>query len=208
MFASAITRSPIRGRWHDVVRTEAPAEEVRSVDVPRALRPGEVVSDVVQPRVRNCHRSAEAGEGAQSIQQRERREVKVRKEKLKSRADHLREAQAAFNEFIRWRDWDRPCISCGRFHDGQYHAGHYRSVGSHPELRFDEDNVHKQCAPCNNHKSGDVVNYRINLVAKIGAAAVARLEGPHDARKWTVEEIKAIKALYRTKARDAKRAAA
>ncbi|HBN8251521.1 recombination protein NinG [Pseudomonas aeruginosa] len=143
-----------------------------------------------------------------SIQQRERREVKVRKEKLKSRADHLREAQAAFNEFIRWRDWDRPCISCGRFHDGQYHAGHYRSVGSHPELRFDEDNVHKQCAPCNNHKSGDVVNYRINLVTKIGAAAVARLEGPHDARKWTVEEIKSIKALYRAKARDAKRAAA
>lgn len=89
-----------------------------------------------------------------SLQQRERREIAVRKEKLKSRADHLREAQAAFNEFIRWRDWDRPCISCGRFHDGQYHAGHYRSVGSHPELRFDENNVHKQCAPCNNHKSG------------------------------------------------------
>lgn len=143
-----------------------------------------------------------------AIADRERREVRVRKEKLKSRSDHLREAQQVFNEFIRWRDWDRPCISCGRFHDGQYHAGHYRSVGSHPELRFDEDNVHKQCAPCNNHKSGDVVNYRINLVAKIGAAAVARLEGPHDARKWTVEEIKAIKALYRTKARDAKRAAA
>ncbi|ENR4002803.1 recombination protein NinG [Pseudomonas aeruginosa] len=143
-----------------------------------------------------------------AIADRERREVRVRKEKLKSRSDHLREAQQAFNEFIRWRDWDRPCISCGRFHDGQYHAGHYRSVGSHPELRFDEDNVHKQCAPCNNHKSGDVVNYRINLVAKIGAAAVARLEGPHDARKWTVEEIKAIKALYRAKARDAKRAAA
>ncbi|WP_258530002.1 recombination protein NinG [Pseudomonas aeruginosa] len=71
----------------------------------------------------------------------------------------------------------------GAFHDGQYHAGHYRSVGSHPELRFDEDNVHKQCAPCNNHKSGDVVNYRINLVAKIGAAAVARLEGPHERKE-------------------------
>ncbi|MGK8745372.1 recombination protein NinG [Pseudomonas aeruginosa] len=143
-----------------------------------------------------------------AIADRERREIKVRKERLKSKADHLREAQQAFNEFIRLRDADQPCISCGRHHDGQYHAGHYRSVGSHPELRFDEDNVHKQCAPCNNHKSGDVVNYRINLVAKIGAAAVARLEGPHDARKWTVEEIKAIKALYRAKARDAKRAAA
>ncbi|EPG5762535.1 TPA: recombination protein NinG [Pseudomonas aeruginosa] len=143
-----------------------------------------------------------------AIADRERREIKVRKERLKSRADHLREAQQAFNEFIRLRDADQPCISCGRHHDGQYHAGHYRTVAASPELRFEPLNVHKQCAPCNNHKSGDVVNYRINLVAKIGAEAVARLEGPHDARKWTVEEIKAIKALYRAKARDAKRAAA
>lgn len=143
-----------------------------------------------------------------AIADRERREIKVRKERLKSRADHLREAQQAFNEFIRLRDADQPCISCGRHHDGQYHAGHYRTVAASPELRFEPLNVHKQCAPCNNHKSGDIVNYRINLVAKIGAAAVARLEGPHDARKWTVEEIKAIKALYRAKARDAKRAAA
>ncbi|WP_049271730.1 recombination protein NinG [Pseudomonas aeruginosa] len=143
-----------------------------------------------------------------AIADRERREIKVRKERLKSKADHLREAQAAFNEFIRLRDADQPCISCGRHHDGQYHAGHYRTVAASPELRFEPLNVHKQCAPCNNHKSGDVVNYRINLVAKIGAEAVARLEGPHDARKWTVEEIKAIKALYRAKARDAKRAAA
>lgn len=143
-----------------------------------------------------------------SIQQRERREVKVRKEKLKSRADHLREAQAAFNEFIRWRDWDCPCISCGRFHDGQYHAGHYRSVGSHPELRFDEDNVHKQCAPCNNHKSGDIVNYRINLVRKIGAENVEWLEGPHDPLKLTIEEIKALKAKFRAWVRKLKRATA
>ena len=39
-----------------------------------------------------------------SLAQVERREIKVRKEKLKSRADHLREAQAAVNEFIRMRD--------------------------------------------------------------------------------------------------------
>ncbi len=31
----------------------------------------------------------------------ERRDIKVRKEKLKSRADHLREAQAAVNEYVR-----------------------------------------------------------------------------------------------------------
>ncbi|MBF3209581.1 recombination protein NinG, partial [Pseudomonas aeruginosa] len=96
-----------------------------------------------------------------AIADRERREIKVRKERLKSRADHLREAQQAFNEFIRLRDADQPCISCGRHHDGQYHAGHYRTVAASPELRFEPLNVHKQCAPCNNHKSGDIVNYRI-----------------------------------------------
>lgn len=140
-----------------------------------------------------------------AIADRQRKELRASQERIKSRGDHLREAQAAFNEFIRLRDALEPCISCGRHHDGQYHAGHYRTVGASPELRFDEDNVHKQCSPCNNHKSGDIVNYRINLVAKIGAERVARLEGPHEPQKLSKEEIKAIKANYRAKVRELKR---
>ena len=143
-----------------------------------------------------------------SLVQVERREIKVRKEKLKSRADHLREAQQAFNEWVRLRDADLPCVSCGRHHDGQYHAGHWRSVGASPELRFEPLNVWKQCAPCNTHLSGNLVNYRISLLQLIGAEKVAWLEGPHSARKYTVEEIKAIKADYRAKTREMKRAAA
>ena len=143
-----------------------------------------------------------------SLVQVERREIKVRKEKLKSRADHLREAQQAFNEWVRLRDADLPCVSCGRHHDGQYHAGHWRSVGASPELRFEPLNVWKLCAPCNTHLSGNLVNYRISLLQLIGAEKVAWLEGPHPARKYTVEEIKAIKADYRAKTRELKRAAA
>ncbi len=139
-----------------------------------------------------------------SFQQRERREIRVRKEQLKSRAEHLREAQAAFNEWVRLRDADLPCISCGRFHDGQYHAGHYRTVGANPELRFEPLNVHKQCAPCNNHKSGDIVNYRINLVQRIGADTVEWLEGPHEPQKLDIEAIKQIKAHYRALVRELK----
>ncbi|WP_460091117.1 recombination protein NinG [Pseudomonas sp. S2_E02] len=138
----------------------------------------------------------------------ERREIKVRKEKLKSRADHLREAQATFNEWVRLRDADRPCISCGRHHEGQYHAGHYRSVGANPELRFEPLNVWKQCAPCNTHLSGNLVNYRISLLQLIGAEQVEWLEGPHEPCKHTVEEIKNIKAEYRAKTRELKRTAA
>ena len=145
----------------------------------------------------------------------ERAEIKVRKEKLKSRADHLREAQAAVNEFIRMRDGHLPCISCDSLpndHDlmtgSRWDAGHYRSVGACPELRFEPMNIHRQCVKCNRNLSGNAVEYRIRLVLRIGAEKVDWLEGPHPARKYTVEEIKAIKADYQAKSRELKRAAA
>lgn len=122
--------------------------------------------------------------------------------KLKGRREWLKEAQNAFNRYIRLRDSNEPCISCGRYHDGQYHAGHYRTVGANPELRFEELNTHKQCAPCNNHKSGNIVEYRINLVKKIGEKALEWLEGPHEPKKYTIEDLKEIKAKYTKLARE------
>lgn len=138
----------------------------------------------------------------------ERKDIKVRKEKLKSRADHAKDTQQAFNEWVRLRDADLPCVSCGRHHDGQYHAGHYRTVGANPELRFEPLNAWKQCAPCNNHLSGNLINYRISLLQRIGEEKVAWLEGPHEAKKYTVEELKAMTAEYRAKTKELKRAAA
>ena len=87
----------------------------------------------------------------------ERKDDAVKRDKLKSKAQWAREAQTAFNAFIRARDADLPCISCGRHHTGQYHAGHFLSVGACPELRFCESNVHKQCSACNNYLSGNIV---------------------------------------------------
>lgn len=144
-----------------------------------------------------------------------RREIKVRKEKLKSRAEHLREAQAAVNEYVRLRDAHLPCISCDSMPNdndlmtgSRWDAGHYRSVGACPELRFEPLNIHRQCVKCNRNLSGNAVEYRIRLVLRIGADKVAWLEGPHEPRKYTVEEIKTIKAEYRAKTRELKRAAA
>lgn len=126
----------------------------------------------------------------------EAKEDKAKREKLKSRAQWLRETQSVFNRYIRARDAGQPCISCGRYHQGQIHAGHYLSTGACPELRFDERNVHAQCAPCNNHLSGNAVLYRIRLIEKIGLAAVEELEGPHAPKKYSIDELKAIKAEY------------
>lgn len=143
-----------------------------------------------------------------SFAQRERREIKVRKEKLKGRVEHLKDAQTAFNAWIRERDIGLPCVSCGRHHNGQWHAGHYRSVGGHPELRFEPLNAARQCAPCNTHKSGDLVNYRIELVRRIGAEKVAWLEGPHEPKKYTIDDLKVLTAHYRALTRQLKRAQA
>lgn len=140
----------------------------------------------------------------QAREKKAKADYKARKEAIKTRSDYLKEAQVAFNAFVRCRDEHLPCISCGRFHTGAYDAGHYRSVGSMPALRFHEDNVHKQCVPCNQHKAGNVVEYRIGLVARIGAERVAFLEGPHEPAKLSIEEIKAIKATYKQKLKELK----
>ena len=118
------------------------------------------------------------------------------------RGYQLKKAQDAFNKYIRLRDASEPCISCGRHHHGQYHAGHYRSVGSAPELRFEPLNVSKQCQPCNSHLSGNLINYRVALVQKIGIDSVEWIEGPHEAKKYTIDDIKAIKSKYSRMARD------
>lgn len=124
--------------------------------------------------------------------------TKQLREKLKSKAQWAKEAQTEFNRFIRLRDADQPCISCGRHHTGQNHAGHYLSVGARPELRFTESNVHKQCAPCNTHLSGNAVLFRRGLLAKLGIELVEWLEGPHEPRRDTIDSLKAIKAHYTT----------
>lgn len=135
----------------------------------------------------------------------ERVKLREAKAKIKTRAQYLREAQAAFNEFIRLRDRDLPCVSCGRHHEGQYHAGHYKTVAASPELRFEPLQVWKQCAPCNNHKSGDIVNYRAELIRRIGEELVAWIEGPHEPKRYTIQDLQAIKAEYRAKVRELKR---
>ncbi|HEN8798250.1 TPA: recombination protein NinG [Pseudomonas putida] len=142
-----------------------------------------------------------------AIAQRERQEIQVRKQKLKSRADYVREAQAVFNLWVRLRDEAQPCISCGRHHQGKYDAGHYRTTAACPELRFDPLNVHKQCSPCNTQLSGNIVEYRRELIRRIGQERVDWIEGPHEAKRYTIDDLKAIKAEYRAKIKALKEAA-
>jgi len=125
----------------------------------------------------------------------------IRQAKKKARDNDkqhwLKRVQVEFNKYIRNRDHNDPCISCKRYHTGQYHAGHYMSVGGHSAaLRYNEDNCHKQCSVCNNWRSGNLSEYRSNLLIKIGLERVEWLEGPHEPKKYTVEELKSMLTHY------------
>lgn len=130
----------------------------------------------------------------------ERAETRRRKEAIKTIADLKREAQTAMNRWIvQVRDADKPCISCGRHHQGQWHAGHYLSRGAAPQHALNPMNVWKQCAPCNTYLHGNQAAYRAKLVLEIGQAAVEALEADNAPRKWTREELRAIRDEYRQK---------
>jgi len=104
--------------------------------------------------------------------------------------------EAVVNAFIKERDRDQPCISCGTTKTAAWHAGHCLSVGAHPELRYEPLNIHRQCLRCNVHFSGNQAAYIARLPEKIGQEAVDWLLGPHEPAKFTREELAAIRKEF------------
>jgi len=140
----------------------------------------------------------------------EKAQDRNKREQLKTRSQWMKEAQVAFNAFIRERDKDKPCICCGEpllasAVGGGFDCGHYRSVGSAPHLRFDERNAHGQRKQCNRYGAGRAVDYRLGLIRRLGVAVVDSLESDQTERKYTVDDLKAIKAEYVAKLKELKK---
>jgi hypothetical protein len=135
----------------------------------------------------------------------ERAQDREKREAMKTYPQLIAEAQREFNAFIRLRDAAQPCICCGRTSEktfitgSDWDAGHYRSTGSAPHLRFHEDNVHRQLVACNRFGAGRAVDYRLGLIARIGLARVEALEADNTPRKWTHDELRELKAHYKAK---------
>lgn len=135
-----------------------------------------------------------------------RKETREWREASRPKAYFLKRAQAAFNEFVRARDHGKPCISCNRLipavkYGGSVDAGHYRSTGAASHLRFNLWNCHSQCKQCNRDYSGNVVDYRISLIRRIGQDRVEALEADNDPRAFKVEYLKRLAKLFRRRAR-------
>lgn len=124
------------------------------------------------------------------------------KERLKSRTEWLKDAQIVFNTFIRERDKGKPCISCGKKigYNEKHDAGHFYSSGGHSNLRFNENNTHSQCVGCNQHKSGNLIAYAINLPTRICQKSFDELHQlAYIQKKWSIEECKEIIDIYKQK---------
>ena len=127
------------------------------------------------------------------------------KQKLETKSEVLKAAQIVFNTYIRLRDKGKPCISCGSKLGKTYHAGHMFSVGSYPNLRFHENNVHGQCIECNLHKHGNVKEYDLRLQNLLSKEEYSELlESRNKPLKLTLDEVKELIAIYKQKIKELK----
>ncbi len=130
-----------------------------------------------------------------------RKRKKTLKEKTRTISDERGELQKIFNEWVRERDRGLPCISCDTTDPNlQYHCGHFFSTGAFPAVRFHEDNGHRQCSVCNNHKHGNLLEYRPRLLVRIGEERFNHLDSIKNIPiHLTRDEIVDLKAKYREK---------
>jgi len=130
-----------------------------------------------------------------------KKDIVKRKIALKSKSDWLKETQVVFNKYIRLRDEGLNCISCQK-PPKKKNAGHYKTTKAYPELRFEELGCHLQCEHCNTHLSGNISDYRVNLINKIGLEKVEWLEGPHEPKNYTIDDLIELKKEFKRKIKE------
>jgi len=119
------------------------------------------------------------------------------KKKLNPLPKLLEKTQRVFNAYVRERDKELGCISCGGIVE---QAGHYHSQGHHSALRFDPINTNGQCRRCNMFLHGNLIRYRQGLVSKYGEDVVIELEERANTdrlKKWSREELEELIAKYK-----------
>jgi hypothetical protein len=135
---------------------------------------------------------------------------KHKKEKIAFRLDDkkisqwIAEAQVSVNTYVRLRDAGKPCICCGRVYpddSGEWDAGHYRSRGASPNLRFNLHNIHRQAKHCNRYLGGNYSEYRIGLVERIGIDKVEAIEVNNGYKKFDRHYCERVKRIFNKKSR-------
>jgi hypothetical protein len=139
------------------------------------------------------------------IKKKESQAKKEFKEKNKSIAALILEARKPFQQWIRLRDANNACISCGQTNTDLWDAGHFKKAELYTGLIFDERNIHKQCRKCNTYLNGNEGEYRKRLLEKFGSDWMKQLDDDADRLRqysWTREELYDIKKKYSEKIKE------
>ena len=125
--------------------------------------------------------------------------------KKKTTGQLIKQLQPIFNKYIRLRDKDKPCISCGEYVDfDDTDGGHFWAKSGYSGLRFDEDNCHKECRYCNRFNESHLIKYVVNLKQKIGDSDYNALqeraeEYKRSGVKWSRVELEELIVYYKEK---------
>ena len=146
---------------------------------------------------------------AKKVERDKKREFLEAKRKFRDhdRSWWLKATQTEVNKYVRLRDKDKPCITCGKPPEGsEKHlrgsgrdAGHYLTRAAYSALRFDTRQIHAQCVTCNRYNSGRRHEFRLAMIDMHGLDFVEWLESQRDPKRWSVEELKAIREKYKLK---------
>ncbi len=150
----------------------------------------------------DCISEYAAKKGKKAVKDKVKKDEALRKRVFYATDLKTRKASAkkACHDYIRARDYGKPCICCNRSLGSKYDAGHFLESGNNPRIRYDEDNIHGQNVYCNQYQGGNSDDYRGNLIKKIGLERVERLESMKGGTiKRTCEDYKEIEKYYKNK---------
>ena len=133
----------------------------------------------------------------EGIKKQKKKDLAVKKKDMLTKSDYIKILQQLVNRFVRNRDGNY-CISCDAPINGKVDAGHLFSVGNYPSVRFDLRNINSQCIRCNQFNGGSILEYRENLIKKIGQEQFDELDKlAHQNRIFDIEEIKEMIEVYK-----------
>jgi len=149
----------------------------------------------IQPRCFDCTIQYAKDQVKKATEKRIKAEIAKIKEYAKDAAYYRDKLQIEINRLVRMIDKGQPCISSGRKWKETDQAGHYESVGSHPEYRFNLWNIHSQSVADNKYKHGNRAGYTTGLSYRYGMVLISKC------RKLSKDDLK--EAL--SKAKEAQR---
>jgi hypothetical protein len=129
--------------------------------------------------------------------------------KKKTLSKLKQDVQKVFNKYIRLRDHGKPCISCGEHKTLQ--AGHYYNVRNYDAFRFNESNVHGECAGCNCFNESHLIGYGLNLEKKLGWDELDdlhclvndyKMDRNNLQYKWYRDDLEELLKLYKEKVKE------